>query len=141
MTAAGLLPAQGAATNGNPNQGAAYLFEWNGTSYVETHKFTASDGIANDLFGLSVAMSSDGNRVVIGATFASGAAVKGKAYVFTYSYSAWNEEAIISASDGAAGEFYGNIIAVSGDGSVIAVSAPLDNIGSNNQQGSVYLYY
>lgn len=128
-------------TGGNTNQGAAYLFEWNGSVYTEAHKFTASDGVDNDLFGLSVAMTPDGNRVVIGATFAYAATVKGKAYVFTYGNSAWKEEAIISASDGVINEFYGNVAAVSGDGSVIAVSSPLDTIGSNAQQGSVYLYY
>jgi len=126
---------------GNVNQGATYLFEWNGSAYSETHKFTASDGVANDKFGYSVAMSSDGNSVAIGSPFPQGSAVKGKAYVFRYRNSAWIEEAILNGSDSAAGEFYGNITAISGDGSVIAVSASMDNIGANSSQGSVYLYY
>lgn len=126
---------------GNHNQGAAYLFEWSGSDYVETYKFTASDGAPDDLFGLSVSMTSDGNTVVIGSPMAYGATVKGRAYIFTCADSVWEQEAILSASDGAAGDFYGNITAVSGDGSVIAISAPLDTVGSNSQQGSVYLYY
>ncbi len=128
-------------TNGNANQGTAYLFEWDGLAYNETYKFTASDGVADDKFGYSVAMSSDGNSIVIGATFTQVPIDKGKAYVFRYRNSTWIEEAIISGSDSSAGEFYGNITAISGDGSVIAVSSPMDTIDANTQQGSVYLYY
>lgn len=127
---------------GDPlRQCAAYLFEWNGSVYVETKKFAGLGSDPDTKFGYSVAMSSDGNIIVIGEPFKSGASVKGRAYVFTWNNSEWKNEAVISASEGAANEFYGNVAAVSGDGSVIAVSASLDTIGSNAQQGSVYLYY
>ncbi|PKL17692.1 MAG: hypothetical protein CVV49_09885 [Spirochaetae bacterium HGW-Spirochaetae-5] len=127
--------------NGNGNQGTAYLYEWNGSTYAQTLKFTASDGAPDDKFGFSVAMSSDGNSVVIGKPLAQFATVKGNAYVFRYRNSGWIEEAIVTGSDSDSREFYGNITAISGDGSVIAVSSSLDTIGVNSQQGSVFLYY
>lgn len=128
-------------SSGNVNQGAAYLFEWDGLTYIEKQKFTASNGAPDDKFGFAVAMSSDGNSVVISYPLNPGSPVKGAAYVFRYRNSTWIEEAIISGSDSSAGEFYGNITAISGDGSVIAVSAPMDTIDDNSHQGSVYLYY
>ena len=46
--------------------GSAYLYRWNGSNWVET-KFTASDGAADDYFGYSVCINSNGYRGLIGA--------------------------------------------------------------------------
>ena len=65
----------------NGNQGSAYVFVEPGGGWVsatETAKLTASDGAANDRFGLSVAAS--GDTVVVGADGAIGD--RGAAYVF-----------------------------------------------------------
>lgn len=126
---------------GNANQGAAYLFEWNGSAYSEVHKFTASDGVADDKFGYSVAMSNNGDSIVISSPFAQSSGINGKTYVYRFRGSNWIEEAILTGSDSLPDEFYGNTTAISGDGSAIAVSASMDNIGINSLQGSVYLYY
>jgi hypothetical protein len=47
------------------NSGSGYIFEWNGTTWVEVNKITAADRNDNDFFGEKVAIS--GNNVVIGA--------------------------------------------------------------------------
>jgi hypothetical protein len=39
--------------------GAAYVFRWNGSSWLEEQKLLASDGDANDRFGSSVSISGD----------------------------------------------------------------------------------
>jgi hypothetical protein len=129
-------------TYGNTLPGAAYLFDWNGTTWVETKRFEATDetGI-DDKFGYGVAMSDDGNSVVIGSPRAQSATLMGKSYVYRFNGSSWDVQRI-SASDGHAGNFYGNITAISGDGSTIAIAASYDNNGGlNANRGAVYLYY
>ena len=51
--------------DGGNNAGSAYLFYWNGDSWVEKSKLYASDADAGDLFGCSVSIS--GSRIMIGA--------------------------------------------------------------------------
>lgn len=126
-------------TSGNTNQGAAHIYDWDGSTYTETKRLTASDGAAGDKFGYCVSMSSDGNSIAVSSPLLPGSI--GKAYVYRFNGTDWVEEHKLTASDGAEGDFFGNMVAISGDGSVIAVGAPLDDIGTSTDQGSVYLYY
>jgi hypothetical protein len=63
--------------DGNADQGSIYLFRKMGGRWVQTGKITASDGMAGDEFGYS--MAALGNRMVTGAHFADSKA--GAAYV------------------------------------------------------------
>jgi len=49
----------------NANQGSAYIYKRNGTSWIQESKFTASDGASSDFFGNSVSIS--GDYAIIGA--------------------------------------------------------------------------
>jgi len=87
----------------NSHQGAVYIFTRNGTMWSQQVELTASDGTANDYFGVSVAVS--GNTAVIGAynkTVGSNTS-QGAAYVFTRSGTTWSQQQKLTASDGAAG--------------------------------------
>jgi hypothetical protein len=68
-----------AATGDNSLAGSAYVFVRTGTLWSEEQKLTASDGAANDHFGISVSVS--GGTVVVGAYGDNSLA--GSAYVFT----------------------------------------------------------
>lgn len=72
--------------------------------------------------GYSVALSRDGNRVVIGAQ--SENAGVGAARVYVRNGAAWTEEAVLTASDGAPNDFFGGRVAIDGDGSRVLVGAP-----------------
>lgn len=61
----------------NADQGAIYLFQRQGSTWVQTEKLTASDGLAGDEFGYS--LSAFGNKLVTGAHVADSTA--GAAYV------------------------------------------------------------
>lgn len=61
----------------NDRQGAVYLFYRIGNKWIEMDKVTASDGVAGDEFGYSLA--GFGNRMVTGAHFADSS--EGVAYV------------------------------------------------------------
>jgi len=114
-------------TSGNP--GSAYVFTRSGGTWTEQQKLTASDGAAGDYFAYSVAIS--GDTVVAGASYDDIGAnsEQGSAYVFTRSGSTWTEQQKLTASDGAAGDFFGYSVAIAGD--TIVVAASDDDIGSN----------
>lgn len=108
---------------GNRNQGKVYIFRLNGTAWIET-SITSSDSEPDDFFGYSVALSSDGSTLAVGARYKAigGNMSQGKVYVYTWNGSAWSETGIIS-SDGAAEDYFGSSVAFSADGKTLAVGA------------------
>ena len=48
-------------------RGSAYIYTRSGSTWTQQTKLTASDGVANDYFGYSVSISSDGNTAIVGA--------------------------------------------------------------------------
>jgi hypothetical protein len=60
-----IVGAYGDAVDGKSDQGSAYLFKRDGTSWSEQKKLIASDSVASDIFGRSVAI--DGNHALVGA--------------------------------------------------------------------------
>ena len=116
--------------------GSAYIFKRNGDAWTEQAKITASDGAADDHFGRNVAIS--GEYVVVGAHGNDDAgSVSGSAYIFKRDGDAWNEQAKITASDGAADDNFGISVAISGDFAVVGANGD-DDAGSYS--GSAYIY-
>jgi len=118
------------------DSGSAYVFTRSAGVWAEQQKLTASDGAANDLFGMRVAV--DGDTAVIGAEaddvdgFDSGSA-----YVFTRSAGVWTEQQKLTASDAAEGDWFGSSVAVEGDTTIIGAERDDDN-GINS--GSAYVF-
>ncbi len=104
------------------------------TAEALEQKLVATDGVANDFLGSSVAV--DGDTAVVGAPGDDGQ--KGAVYVFTRSGDSWTQTAKLTASDGAAGDSLGDSVAVDGD--TIVAGAPFDDVGANPEQGSVYTF-
>jgi len=115
---------------GAVNTGAAYVFEREGDSWVETARLVASDRAADDSFGEVVAI--DGDRIAVGARdVAQGT---GAAYVFEWTPAGWIEAARLSASDGIAGDLFGHAVAVHGDRLFVTTR------NDNDRRGAAYLY-
>jgi hypothetical protein len=116
--------------------GSAYVFVRSGSSWSQQAKLTASDGAANNYFGTSVSVSSDGNTVLVGATRGSKSpgGFEGCAYVFARNGSTWSQLDKLTAEDGAAGDLFGNSASLSGDGSTALVGA------DPYQGGSAYVF-
>lgn len=126
------------APNADSNQGAAYVFLYNGLQWSQAAKLVADDGAANDQFGFSVSLS--GERALIGAYMQTEdtLARAGAAYVFDHDDAGWQQSAKLVAADAAAYQQFGN--AVSLDGSRAAIAAARSVIDGKNFQGAVYLY-
>jgi hypothetical protein len=126
----------------NEGQGAAYVFERNGSTWQQQTQLTAADGAANDLFGFSVALSSNGKTALIGAfskTVGSNE-FRGAAYVFEREGSTWQQQTRLTAADGAANDRFGFSVALSSNGKTALIGAQVKTIGSNSGQGAAYLF-
>ena len=113
--------------------GSAYIFTGSGGDWIEQAKLTASDGETLDHFGSAVAL--DGHNALIGAYRAN--EESGSAYVFTRRDGKWIEQAKLTPSDGAAGDWFGVSVTLDGDNVLIGSSHDDDN-GSDS--GSAYLF-
>jgi len=118
----------------NVHQGVAYVFVQGGTTWTQQQELTASDGAADDFFGNSVAVS--GGTAVVGA--GGHDAYQGAAYVFVQSGTLWTQQAELTASDGAADDFFGTSVAVSGGTAVVGPTQ--HKVGSNVSQGAAYVF-
>lgn len=93
--------------------------------YIQQAKLTAANGVSDDTFGESVAISGDGNTIVVGATRMGDMMSfnSGMAYVFVRgsSWATATETARLSPSDSIAMNYFGSSVAVSENGGVIVV--------------------
>ncbi|CAK0867844.1 unnamed protein product [Prorocentrum cordatum] len=125
------------SASGRPREPQAEFGRRLSTSGAQSLKLLAGDGVDNDRFGFSVAVSSDGARVVVGAYHYyydfddSQLIVHGSVYVLD---GATGETLLkLVASDGAADNHFGESVAVSSDGARVVV-------GNDVSQGSVYVF-
>ena len=118
------------------NAGAAYIFVRSGTAWVQQAELTASDGGANDNFGVAVALA--GDTAVIGAVFDDDAGSDaGAAYVFVRSGTSWVQQAKLTASDGAPNDQLGMSVAVAG--ATIVVGTVNEN-ERGDRAGAAYVF-
>ncbi len=158
VVGAELEDSNAAGINGNQTDntafsaGAVYVFvrsstgTWSQQAYIKP----SSVGLG-DRFGGAVAISGDGNNLIVGAIGEDSAATgingnrinnsatdAGAAYVFVRSAAgAWSQQAYIKASNTDTGDTFGEAVSVSGDGNTLVVGAPLEDgnaMGINEDQ-------
>jgi hypothetical protein len=118
------------------HSGSAYVFKRDGTNWSQQAKLTASDGAADDWFGYSVSISGDYTIVGAYADDDSGSA-SGSAYIFKRDGTSWSEQAKLSAADGAASDFFGRSVSISGDYAIVGAYGDDDN---GDSSGSAYIF-
>ncbi|MCA9923399.1 MAG: FG-GAP repeat protein [Anaerolineales bacterium] len=124
------------------NSGAVYIFEQDANdneSWNAITKLTASDGEADDSFGISVDL--DRTTLVVGARYADSDIVDtGAAYVYRQtSTTSWEEVAKLVAPEPASNASFGWDTAVYGNH--ILVGAPDHPNADFTKTGAVYLYH
>ncbi len=128
-------------SNATPSSGAAYTFTRGGTAWAAGTYLKAPNTGLNDNFGRAVALSGDGLVLAVGAVGEDSAAQgvggnqadstadsAGAAYVFRRGTGV-AFEAYVKASNTAAQARFGAAVALSQDGSVLAVGAPGESSG------------
>jgi hypothetical protein len=129
------------------DSGAAYVFVRTGPTWSQQAYIKPSNTQTSDKFGFALALSGDGNTLAIGATLEDSSARSinppspggsggtgggqadnsadsaGAAYVFVRNGSTWSQQAYVKASNADAGDQFGWSVALSRDGSTLAVGA------------------
>jgi hypothetical protein len=150
--------------NDAADSGAIYVFSRSGSTWSQEAYIKASIADAGDRFGYTVSFSTDGSALAAGAwredSSSSGiggnqadnsASDAGAAYVFSRSGVTWAQQSYIKAPNTNSFDRYGYAVALSGDGSRLAVGAKEEasnarGIGGNqannsaDNAGAVYIY-
>ncbi|NPV00869.1 MAG: hypothetical protein HPY53_05780 [Brevinematales bacterium] len=115
--------------------GSVYIFRkvWSGWT---TKKLVASDGASSDMYGSSVAVSADGNILLVGAYGKSSS--RGAVYLYMWNGTDWVETKL-TAPGAAVGERFGFSVAISGDGNKLLAGAWGNNDGGT-LVGAAYLF-
>jgi hypothetical protein len=130
-----IVGAYGDDDKGNVS-GSAYIFRWDGTSWSQQAKLTASDGDVNDYFGWSVSIS--GDIAIVGAPEKNDKGTySGSAYIFKRDGTSWSQQAKLLASDGAAYDFFSWSVSISGDYAIVGAYSG-DGIVADS--GSAYIF-
>ncbi len=119
------------ADNVYASDGSVYVFAFDGTSWTQEAKMTASDPELFANFGYSVSLS--GLSALVGAPgFSAGAA-----YLFASDGTAWNQEQELTAKDGIYRDMFGYSVFLSGARAVVgAYEADLDG----DPAGAAYIF-
>jgi hypothetical protein len=118
--------------SGLESAGAAYVFIRSGTFWGQQAYIKASNTGSNDLFGVSVSISSNtvavgamgeasGSTGVNGSQFDNSAPNAGATYIFVRNGATWSQEAYLKASNADANDDFG--LTVSLDSNTLAVGA------------------
>lgn len=115
--------------------GAAYVFRFDGTTWIEEQKLLANDGRRQDSFGTGVAI--DGERIVVGAYLENGDEMfEGAAYAFRQVDGVWSQEQRFVASDAVELSALGADVSVSG--TTIVASSLDSELGF--EAGATYVF-
>ena len=125
------------ADNSANNSGAVYVFNRSGTTWSQEAYIKASNTDINDSFGISISISNDGSRLLVGANMEDSSAAglngnqadnsdssAGAAYLFYRTGTVWSQQVYIKASNSDAGDLFGENVAISGDGTSMILSSP-----------------
>jgi hypothetical protein len=124
--------------------GAVYILTSSGTTWNQKVYVKAFNTRASDRFGASVALSADGSTLAVGARHEDSASIEidnsassaGAVYVFTRSGTTWSQQGYLKAANAGRRDYFGTSVALSGDGSILAVGASGESGGANGVNGN-----
>ncbi|MCG3138842.1 MAG: hypothetical protein HJJLKODD_02711 [Phycisphaerae bacterium] len=121
------------------NAGAAYIYDWNGSSWQET-KLLASDGGSHHIeFGKSVSIS--GDHIIVGAASPYYFnALGGAVYFYQWDGNDWNEIQKTQALDGHDNNKYGLSVSIDGDRAIVGAPSQ-SSPGHEPVLGAAYTYH
>lgn len=136
------------ATGEDNSSGAVYIFTRVGDQWMQEAYIKAANADEEDNFGVSVALSNNGDTLAVGAWKEDGGATgvngedlefvfdSGAAYVFTRMDNVWTQQAYVKASNTGWEDAFGRYVALSADGNTLAIGAPSEQSGA----GAVYVF-
>ncbi len=126
------------------DSGAVHVYTRAVDAWVVQSFIKASNSLQNFRFGFSLALSGDGDRLVVGAPgessaattvdgnqLSTGAPTSGAAYAFLREDERWTQVSYIKVPNSRTGILFGSAIAMSATGDLVAGGAPAENSASN----------
>ena len=112
--------------------GHVRVYNYDGTDWGFQEQLTASDGASGDAFGTSLEIL--GDYIIVGSPDATvdGKAYAGKAYIFHFDGTVWQENEILTDPIGAANDEYGYSVSIDAINRVVG-AAKADPNGVGNQ--------
>ncbi|MDY7110355.1 MAG: FG-GAP repeat protein [Planctomycetota bacterium] len=112
--------------------GSAWVFRHTRGGWIEEAMLAPADAADGDRFGFSVDI--DAQRAIVGAIWNSDEYQhRGAAFVFRRDGDVWTQEAKLLASDGEAGDWFGQAVALDNDVAIVTISR-------NELGGPAYAY-
>ncbi len=120
--------------------GAALVFTRSGSTWTQQGQLAANDevyGIYNGShFGMSVALSADGDTALIGSN--SDNETVGAAWAFTRSGSTWTQQGTKLTANDEVGFLFGSSVVLSADGNTALIGGPGDEYGDHTNSGAAW---
>ena len=125
------------------NSGSAYIFQFNGVSWIEMQKLLPPGGAEDDWFGRSVDIF--GDYAIVGASKdGEKGPNSGAAYVYRLDGALWVLDQKVVASDGDANSYFGKSVAVTDKYFVAGApgdrDCPCDVFPTGLESGSTYVF-
>lgn len=126
-------------TNGNIGEGKAYVFHYNGLSWVQHSILTGLINQDYAQFGCSVTIQND--KMVIGASGVNVGSHEGQGKIFIYSLvnNVWEFQTSLTSSDGNNNDQFGSSVSISGN--YILVGAPGATHNGYPALGKAYVFH
>ncbi|MGR5446916.1 hypothetical protein ACPV47_18595 [Vibrio jasicida] len=134
--------------NSAPVSGAVYVYVNDSSAWKQKAYIKSSNSDFIDSFGFSIALNSDGTRLLVGAPGEGSATqringdqtdntgtLSGAAYLFEFQNDQWRQTDYLKASNTDKQDSFGYDVALSGDGKVAVIGAPGEDSGSNQVDG------
>ena len=125
----------------NNGMGAAYVFEWDGSGWLETQKLTSAEAPGVGFYGFGVAVALSDDFIVVGAhgddAFGNNA---GAAFVFERAGDIWVQQRKVVAPAPGPGEEFGVMVAVDGDYAVFGANSDRLEFVPDRAPGSAHVY-
>jgi FG-GAP repeat len=104
------------------NAGAVKVFDKINGVWLQSFIITAADSGPDDMFGTSVAMSANGNTIVVSSPYANNRT--GSVYVFIRTGNTWSQQSKLIFSSAFTGNYFGWSVDISTNGDTIAIGCP-----------------
>lgn len=122
------------------NSGVVFIFSRTNTTWTQETKILSNDIASNDTFGSSVAISNDGNTIIVGANNDDDkGSNSGTAFIYVRDGITWTQQSKLVASDGISNDYFGSSVSISGDGNTAIVGSNYDD-DKGSSSGSSYIY-
>ena len=125
-----------ADVSGKADQGNVLVFGRTDGAWKLQKTLLGEAGAAGDVFGVSVALSADGNTVAVGAAGVDVGNVsdQGSTTVFVRNDAEWSLQQVLTVAGGDAKANFGSSVSLSSDGNTVAIGGP------NAGKGSVVVF-